>query len=371
LRTIVSRLLFLAIGIFPGLFDAYAQLDTTGLQHLFVTPQHYTAYHTVQPPKIDGRLDEAIWSATPWSRLFTDIEGDRRPKPAYATRMKMIWDDSCLYLAASLAEPDVWATLKNHDDIVFHDNDFELFIDPRNTTHKYYEIEINAINTIFDLFMPKAYRNGGSAVIDWDLKGLRSAVQVQGTLNDPAKRDSGWTVEMAIPFRSLDANRRNADDRLQDLWRINFSRVEWDIDKRGGVYTRLKNSASGRIKPEHNWVWSEQGVINMHYPERWGYLQFSKNNAAGAADAFVLPYAEEQKKYLWICYYRQKNYAARNRRYATTLQDLGIRDPTVKVGNVLNTVTMEATSRQFMAYIKGDDAITWSIDNDGLVQVVR
>ena len=27
---------------------------------------------------------------------------------------------------------------------------------------------------------------------------------------------------------------------------------------------------------EDNWVWSPQGEIAMHLPERWGFLQFSE-----------------------------------------------------------------------------------------------
>ena len=29
---------------------------------------------------------------------------------------------------------------------------------------------------------------------------------------------------------------------------------------------------------EDNWVWSPQGEIAMHLPERWGFLQFSEVN---------------------------------------------------------------------------------------------
>ena len=32
---------------------------------------------------------------------------------------------------------------------------------------------------------------------------------------------------------------------------------------------------NGKYVPEFNWVWSPQGVINMHVPERWGYVFFS------------------------------------------------------------------------------------------------
>jgi hypothetical protein len=26
---------------------------------------------------------------------------------------------------------------------------------------------------------------------------------------------------------------------------------------------------------EDNWVWSPQGLINMHVPERWGWVEFA------------------------------------------------------------------------------------------------
>ncbi len=347
--------------------NAHAQLDTSGLRHLFVTPENYTAGYTDRPIRLDGRLNEEAWLKAPWSRAFTDIEGDRRPKPSYPTKMKMLWDDTCLYIAATLTEPDVWATLRNHDTIVFYNNDFEVFIDPDNNTHYYYEVEVNPYNTIFDLLLPKPYRNGGSAVIDWDLKGLRSAVSIQGSINNPEDRDSGWTVEMAIPFRSIAANRRQRTGREGELWRINFSRVEWDFLVQDGKYSRMKDS-SGRVKPEHNWVWSEQGVVNMHFPERWGYLRFSKQPPGGPVDDFVMPYAEQQKKYLWICYYRQKAFTAKHKRYAASFRELGIEDPTIIIGNKSNALTMEATSRQFMVYIKGEEGMVWSINDDGLVQ---
>src|ERR1700754_377483 len=59
------------------------------------------------------------------------------------------------------------------------------------------------------------------------------------------------------------------------IWRINFSRVEYDTKVENGQNVKLKDEVTGRDLPEHNWVWSAQGVINMHYPERWGFLVFS------------------------------------------------------------------------------------------------
>ena len=44
--------------------------------------------------------------------------------------MKMLWDARALYIAAELQEPDVRGSVRGRDSVVFHDNDFEVFIDP-------------------------------------------------------------------------------------------------------------------------------------------------------------------------------------------------------------------------------------------------
>ncbi len=115
----------------------------------------------------------------------------------------MLWDDNYFYVAARLDEPHVWGTLTKHDSVIFHDNDFEIFIDPDGDNHQYYEIEINALNTEWDLFLGKPYRNGGPAVNEWEIPGLKTGVHVYGTLNNPSDRDEGWSVEFAIPWKVL------------------------------------------------------------------------------------------------------------------------------------------------------------------------
>jgi hypothetical protein len=124
-------------------------------------PKSYTCRRVRQPITVDGRLTDAEWSHAPWTDDFVDIEGSVRPEPRFRTRAKMLWDDEYLYVSAWLEEPHVWGTLTEYDQIVFYDNDFEIFIDPNGDTEEYYEIEINALGTIFDLFLFKTYRNGG------------------------------------------------------------------------------------------------------------------------------------------------------------------------------------------------------------------
>lgn len=235
-------------------------------------PRRYEAAFATTPPVIDGSIDET-WKQALWSADFVDIQGGRQPKPRYRTRIKMLWDRQYLYLLAELEEPHIWATLTKHDAIIFHDNDFELFIDPNKDGRQYFEIEVNAFNTLFELVMSKPYNKGGNMDSSWNAEGLRSAVKINGTLNNPADRDTSWLVEMAIPFSSMKRPGRVHQPRPGDYWRINFSRVQWTTDVDNGKYI-IRKDASGRKLPEQNWVWSPQGVINMHIPEKWGYIYF-------------------------------------------------------------------------------------------------
>jgi len=350
-----------ALLILPGLVNAQDAFKE--FPDLFTVPYSYVTKHVKQPPVIDGDVEDAVWQQAQWTQDFQDIEGRLKPAPPLQTNVKMLWDDNYLYVAARIKDPHVWATLTHHDDIIYRDNDFELFIDPNNSTHKYFEIEVNALNTIFDLFLTKPYRNSGAAVTGWDTHGLRSAVKVQGTLNNPLDTDKGWTVEMAIPFKAIASVFNRAKIKDGTTWRINFSRVEYDTKVQNGKYVKLKDN-NGKDLPEHNWVWSNQGLINMHYPERWGYLLFSERDDT----KFEMPYSEQQKKYLWLVYYKQKQWFKDHHEYLSSLKDLGIENKVMVSGNT-NELKLEATPHQFMAYIADANTnVTYTIDQDGLVQ---
>jgi hypothetical protein len=238
-------------------------------------PRGYACVPALAPPEIDGLIEQSEWSDAPWSEAFIDILGDRMPAPRHATRMRMMWDDECLYVAAALDEPHVWATLTERDSVIFHDNDFEVFIDPSGDTQLYAEIEINALNTVWDLLLVRTYDDGGPAVHAWDIPGLRTAVRIDGTINDPADIDAGWTVEMAIPWAPLaEIGGVPCPPRAGDRWRMNFSRVQWRLDIKDGAYRKRADPASGEPLAEDNWVWSEQRAIAMHEPEYWGIVEF-------------------------------------------------------------------------------------------------
>lgn len=284
-----------------------------------IIPQSYVAYHAAGEIKIDGDASDSSWSNVEWSSNFIDIEGVK--KPTYNTQVKMLWDETYFYILAKMEEPHVWANLKQRDTIIFYNNDFEVFVDPDGDTHNYYELEINALNTVWDLFITKPYRELNSPVLnDWDIKGLKSAVKVNGTLNNPNDKDKGWVVELAIPWSVYKTSYFEQNVPKDKFWKINFSRVNWDFQLTNGIYHRKKDT-SGNFLPEYNWVWSPTGVINIHQPEKWGYVYFSSKKA-GEKDSFNIPQDEKIKWELYKLYRAQKAYFEKHNSFATTIESL-------------------------------------------------
>ena len=354
----VALALLLGVG---GLQAADAQSPAPRVEH----PRGYVAYRSTSAIATDGRLTEPAWQSAAWTEPFVDIEGDVRPKPAYLTRVKMAWDDSNFYIGALLAEPHLWATLKEHDSVIFRDNDFEVFIDPNGDNHEYYELEINALNTTWDLLLPKPYKDDGKAVNGWEIAGMKTAVNLDGTLNDPSDVDRGWTVEIALPWKALgELARRPSPPHDGDQWRVNFSRVEWQLNTGSNRYEKVPK------RSEDNWVWSPQGVIDMHRPERWGYVQFS--TAAAGPVPFRRDASVIARDFLHTVYYAQREFRRINKRWARTLAELeSLLLPPGTWSDALSESTLAVAGDQFEASVTlmtgGSKVEHWHIRQDSLI----
>jgi hypothetical protein len=343
-----------------------AEMDLARVEGII--PYDYIAYRVGAPLDIDGRLDEPSWQRAPWTDYFADIEGRDRTTPRFKTRAKMLWDDQYFYVAADLEEPHVWATLTERDAVIYHDNDFEVFIDPDGDTHQYYEFEINAHGTEWDLLLIKPYRDGGPYMNAWQINGLKTAVQVWGTINQPGDIDQGWSVELAFPWEVLKECARGMAIPPEDAdqWRVNFSRVEWEVDVESEAYQKVPG------RSEDNWVWSPQGLINMHFPEQWGSVQFS-TAIAGQGDAVFAPPPEmEAKRVLRSIYYRQHRYRRLHGHFIASLDSLGVENPVLR--NYLWPPQLNVTPRLFEASLEEvidhdeDGAIShWVVREDSRV----
>jgi len=354
-------------------FTGWSRLQTPAApdpEAMPFAPHRYVCYRASSALSFDGKLDENAWLAAPWTDLFIDIEGDRRPLPRYRSRAKMLWDDTYFYVAIEMEEPDLWGTLTERDAIVYNDNDAEVFIDPDGDSHNYYEIEVNPLGTVFDLMLIQPYRDGGLPIIAWDVTGLRLGIDLRGTINKPGDRDQGWTVEMAFPWRILrEAAPGKHPPKAGDQWRVNFSRVEWQLDAKNGVYFKRIDPATGRPFPPDNWVWSAQGAVDMHMPERWGYVQFSGIAASTGTEPFLEDRNEHVKWALRRLYYRQRQFRDRTGRFAADLAALDANN--IRVEGIEFQPAMQATADLYQINAKGFGGATVWIRQDGKTWITR
>jgi len=258
---------------------------------------HYTAHKISQTLEVNGDLTKPAWQSATWSPRFVDmITG---APGLYDTRAALLWNDTHLYLAFAAEEPFLEAHLTERDSLIFGENDLELLIDGGDC---YYELEVNARNTLYEVFFiwRDAYQKGGRfdvplfdvhhpqaltfagnfdrqvetfwrgnhprgvrwAFLNYDLPGLQTAVQIDGTLNDHGDRDKGWNLEIAIPWSSLSwlANGRSLPPRSGDIWKMFLGRFQ-------------KVALSGSVV-DQAMVLTPHGIFDTHQPERWSQIAF-------------------------------------------------------------------------------------------------
>ena len=252
-------------------------------------PPDYSCYRTSGPLAIDGRLNEPSWQQAPWLGPFVDME--KGTSVQYDTHVAFLWDDEAFYVGFRCEEPDVFGYETRRDGGVSADQDFEVFILGEGT---YYELEMNPLNTIYEVFWtwvrPLVERQDIEAIdkllttqraiygrigddydmrhgsFDWDFPGLRSAVYVDGSLNWHQDRDRGWSGELVFPWSGWDdlaQGVRSIPPKDGDIWRIGCSRVE-----------RIRD-AEGKPASARDWSIAQHGKVQMHVPHRWPYVIFS------------------------------------------------------------------------------------------------
>uniref|UniRef100_K3WU16 Carbohydrate-binding domain-containing protein n=1 Tax=Globisporangium ultimum (strain ATCC 200006 / CBS 805.95 / DAOM BR144) TaxID=431595 RepID=K3WU16_GLOUD len=356
LLLVASCLIFVAVGAGGGSAIAAlageAPVSSFSCDFSSFHPQRYAVYHLQSQIKdaepaitIDGVLNESAWEKTRWTDEFVDIRGLRHwSQPWFATKVKMRYDDNFLYVGAYLEEAEIWANVTHRNDVVFHDNDFEVFVDADGSTHNYKEFEVNAINTTWNLWLNRPYRDGGhenSTRVDllhgFDMfrHGMKSAVYMKGNPNDAGERLHFWTVEIALPLRELALHSQAVlPPRPYTFWRINFSRVEWTVaTTSSGGYVKVRGEV------EENWVWSPQYAVNMHMPENWGYIQFRPHFEDEGFDSDVPMDPEWKVRYLsFQLYYAQHAFKVVNGYFA---RDVTALEPFFQAENAFKCMNVQ------------------------------
>jgi hypothetical protein len=346
---------------------------------IYVAPKRYSILD-----QLDGDLTKEPWNGLLWSEDFDDIRGaddagdDDRPNPDCRTRFKAFWDDTHLYIGGLIqSDMATEAHFTERNSPIFQkDSDFEIFVDALGSCHFYKELEVNAINTVWNLMLDKPYRDGGvehsgrianpGDVNYYEVYGQKTAAKLlKGSLNDPAT-PATWSVEVALGFKDIMANITTINDnnkfpRANTMWRINFSRVE----KKGDI----------------NWTWQPsrvwdpvekrvRGFVDMHLPDSWGYLYFGGEKDPSKEPSF------QHRDGSWPAriaatniYYAQRRHLEVHGNYAKSVKDLeDLVDS--KLLAPFKRIDIEARGEGYTVTIHGNpDGSIVSINNERYIQV--
>ena len=116
----------------------------------------------------------------------------------------MLWDKDALYIRFEVKDNDLRAcqTEKDHPEL-FLDDMVEILIDAQNDKTPCWTVD-DIVYHINLLGVKKDDRGTADCLSDptWDGSAVY-AIRLNGTLNQSADVDSGYVVEMAIPWREL------------------------------------------------------------------------------------------------------------------------------------------------------------------------
>jgi hypothetical protein len=245
MKIVITLLNLAALGLFAA--DKYTEI--AGLP----PAPSYVVKSAQSKIEVDGKLSEKAWAgAAPVTLMFPweDQTGVKQ-----RTTVKLLRDADYLYVGYDCEDIDLTATYEKRDDPVYKDDCVEIFIRPDERSDHYIGLEMNARGVLYDYFYPFPSRLGR----ELDLDGVLLKTALNGTLNAGDDRDRGWTLELAIPWRSLTKLTDGQPPATDTQWRVQINR--WDGTEAKGRRLSMWGH-SGMKKP------------NPHNPERFGYLLF-------------------------------------------------------------------------------------------------
>ena len=234
------------VWVFAAVFVALATAAPLPA-HAEFTPQFQPTLNITRATgkiTIDGDLNDSAWENAAVAENFTEFNPGDQVEPPVKSRALVTYDDTYLYVAL-IAEDDptaVRVSLRDRDRI-FTDDYFGIMLDTYGEQAWAYELFVNPYGIQGDLRMATSGNEEIAFDIVWESVGKVT--------------DTGYQVEIAIPFASL-----RFPNRPEQTWRINFWR-DRQRDARG------------------QYAWAAMDRDNPCFMCQWGYITGIKNISPG------------------------------------------------------------------------------------------
>ena len=212
----------------------------------------YEVSRTTTPVKVDGRLDDVVWTkAAPFRDFRLNLDGS---PSVLRTEARALYDDNFLYVSFRCADNNIWATFKNRDEHLWEEEVVEVFVQADPHQSSYIELEVNPLGTMLDIYLldirkPLRYES-------WNSKKLQWGIQLFGTV-DGKEGDKEWTCEIGIPMEDI-VTAPHIPPRSGDRWRLNLYRVE-------------------KLPTPALFAWSPTLKDDFHLPSMFGEIVFTNN----------------------------------------------------------------------------------------------
>ncbi len=186
------------------------------------------AYHiarTSEAIKIDGVIDEQIWSNVQVAQNFHQYFPSDSSLAESKVEIRMTYDDNYLYFSAkmyNLTEDRIYAVPSLRRDYRGNFDGITIEIDPFQDNTNAFQFGINPFGVQREGLISNGGIRGNDLSLSWDNKWLADARQYQGY----------WIAEAAIPFKTIRFKPGN------DKWNINFYRIDTETGERS-TWTRI------------------------------------------------------------------------------------------------------------------------------------
>ncbi|MEP3401960.1 MAG: DUF5916 domain-containing protein [Gilvibacter sp.] len=212
------------------------------------------------PPKIDGVLDDAVWQELTAYGDFNMYEpgNEGTISDAYRTEVKMAYDDTGVYVAAAMYDPDASQILSQ-----FSQRD-EIFVQA--------DVFTIALNTYNDgINETRFYVTSAGTIGDSSVSLGRQDFSYNVVFNCRVTRDeNGWYAEFKIPYNAL----RFPESDIQD-WSVNFYRRLLNKNE-----THTWNFIENSVGRETQYNGTVSGVSNIKPPVRLTLFPFVQGVAS-------------------------------------------------------------------------------------------
>ena len=169
------------------------------------------------PPKIDGKLDEPFWQSAVPLDSFTQYEPQEGAEPSEKTIAYIGYDAKNLYIGVKCydSEPKAIRACLTKRDEVTGDDGITVFLDTFNDKKRAFAFQVNPCGVQVDGIYTEDRRRGPGrgGFFDFDRNWDTYLI------TDAQQDEEGYTVEMAIPFKSL-----RFPSRSPQTWGIQIKR---------------------------------------------------------------------------------------------------------------------------------------------------